>query len=157
MSSITTTSLHPILDEMPNNVVSYLKAGAMGLAITVGEDGFATDAFTWVVANNATTLRFGADHGSKTLANLQRDNRVSVQIIGPDNLVFLIKGTAKSIRADLDAVPMGIEVWEVDVSGARDQSWEGAAPLPFFVQWSGDDRDELIKAEMDAYEEMRNA
>ncbi len=157
MSAITTTSLHPILPEMPNQVVSYLKAGAMGLALTVGKDGYPTDSFTWVVAKDAKTLRFGADHGSKTLGNLQRDNKVAIQVVGPDNLVFLIKGTAKSIKADLDAVPMGIEIWEVDVIGARDQSWEGAAPLPFFVQWSGDDRENLIKAEQNAYDEMKTA
>ncbi|MCW9033881.1 MAG: pyridoxamine 5'-phosphate oxidase family protein [Rhodospirillales bacterium] len=157
MSSLTSTSPHPVLPEMPNQVVSYLKAGALGIAVTVGDDGYPTDSFCWVVANDAKTLRIGADHGGKTQGNLQREGRVAVQIVGPDNLVFLIKGTAKSIKPNIDAVPMDIEIWEVDVVGARDQSWPGAAPLPFFVQWSGDDREDKMKTEQAAFEEMRKA
>jgi len=153
----TANHAHPVLPNMPDSVVSYLKAGALGLVMTVGEDDYPTDAFSWVVATDASTVRIGADHGSKTLGNLQRDGKVAVQIIGPDNLVYLIKGTSKRIKDDLESVPMGIELWEVDVVGAKDQSWPGASPLPFSVQWSGDDREQMIRTEQAAFSEMLQA
>jgi hypothetical protein len=157
MSNVTATSPHPITPEMPAPVVSYLKAGGLGLVITVGDDGYPTDAFTWVVATGPKTLRFCADKGGKTLANLERDGRAAVQIVGPDNLVFLIKGTSRKIKDDLESVDMGIELWEMDVVGARDQSWPGAAPLPFAVQWYGDNRNDMVRSELAAYDEMVNA
>lgn len=157
MNSITNTSQHPITAELPGDLLSYLRAGALGIVITVGEDDYPTDAFSWVVALDDKKVRFGADHGSKTLSNLQRGGRVTVQIIGPDNLVFLIKGEARQIKPDLNAVPMGIELWEVDVIGVRDQSWPSAAPLPLAVQWSGDDRENMVKTEQAVFEEMRAA
>lgn len=157
MSSITTTSPHAITPELPAGLLSYLRAGALGIVITVGEDEYPTDAFAWAIALDDKTVRFTVDHDSKTLANLERDGRAAVQIIGPDNLVFLVKGAARSVKADLDAVPMGIALWEMDVVGARDQSWPGAAPLPLSVQWSGDERESMVKTEQDVFEEMRSA
>jgi len=157
MNSITNTSQHPITPELPGELLSYLRAGALGIVITVGDDDYPTDAFTWVIALDDKRVRFGADHGSKTLANLQRGGRATVQIIGPNNLVFLVKGEARQIKSDIDAVSMGIELWEVDVIGARDQSWPGAAPLPLAVQWSGDERESMVKTEQAVFDEMRAA
>lgn len=145
------------LSEMPCRVASYLRQGALGIVMTVGEDGYPTDAFAWVVATDSKTVRFGADHGSKTLGNLQRDGRVAVQIIGPDNLVFLIKGETRCIKDDIDAVPMGIQVWEIEVTGATDQASAGVVPFPLAVQWSGENREQMVRAEQAAFAEMREA
>lgn len=155
MSSLTSTSPHNITPEMPRTLVSYLRAGGLGIVISVGQDEYPTDAFAWVVGLDDKRLRFSVDHDSKTLANLERDGKAAVQIIGPDNLVFLVKGTCRVVKSKLDSVPMGISVWEMDVIGARDQSWPGAAPLPLQVQWSGDTRDSMVKTEQAVFEEMR--
>lgn len=157
MNSITQTSPHPITPELPAQLLSYLRAGALGIVITVGEDTYPTDAFSWVVAMDDKKVRIGADHGGKTLANLQREGRVTLQIIGPDNLVFLIKGEAHKIKSDLESIDLGIELWEIDVMGARDQSWPNAAPLPLAVQWSGDNRESMVKTEQAVFAEMREA
>ncbi len=157
MSSITTTSPHAITPELPPQLLSYLRAGALGIAITVGDDQYPTDAFAWVVALDDKRIRFTVDHDSKTLANLERDGAAAVQVIGPDNLVFLVKGKTRAVKADLDSVPMGIALWEMDVIGARDQSWPGAAPLPLSVQWSGDQRESMVKTEQEVFAEMRDA
>ncbi|GAB4350513.1 MAG: hypothetical protein Kow006_13380 [Gammaproteobacteria bacterium] len=155
MSEITTSTPHPIAKELPKPLFSYLNSGAMCLLMTVGEDGYPTDAFTWAAATDNKTVRFGVDVGSKTQANLNRDNRAAVQVIGPNNVVFLVKGEVRKIRERIEAaMPLEIEMWEMDVMGARDQSWPGAAPLPFAVQWSGEERRRMIKMEQAVIDEM---
>lgn len=155
MNAITTSTPHPIAEELPKKLHDYLGSGAMCLVMTVGEDGYATDAFTWAAATDSKHVRFGADVGSKTLGNLNRDGRAAVQVIGPDNLVFLIKGEVRKLKDRIDAaLPLEIEMWEMEVMGARDQSWPSAAPLPFAVQWSGDERRRLIKMEQAVFDEM---
>ena len=155
MTALTTATPHPIAETLPKALYDYLNSGAMCLVMTVGEDGYPTDAFTWAAATDDRTVRFGADAGSRTLGNLQRDGRAAIQVIGPDNLVFLVKGEAKKLKANIEAaLPLEIEMWEMDVMGARDQSWPSAAPLPFAVQWSGDERRRLIKMEQAVFDEM---
>ena len=155
MSTITTSTPHPIAEELPKNLLTYLNSGAMCLVMTVGEDGYATDAFTWATATTSTHVRFGGDVGSKTQGNLSRDGRAAIQVIGPDNLVYLIKGTVRKVKDRIEAaLPLEIEMWEMDVMGARDQSWPGAAPLPFAVQWSGEERRRFIKMEQAVFDEM---
>lgn len=157
MSSITSTSPHAITPELPADFLSYVHGGSLCIVITVGEDEYPTDAFAWAVALDDKKLRFTVDHDSKTLANLSRDGRAAVQIIGPDNLVYLVKGVSSLVKSDIDAAPMGIGIWEMDVIGARDQSWPGAAPLPLTVQWSGEERESMVKTEQLVFEEMRSS
>lgn len=155
MNNITTATAHPIAAELPSDVFDYLNSGALGIVMTVGEDGYPTDAFTWVAAVDRKRIRFGADHGSKTLNNLNRDGRAAVQIIGPENMVFLIKGECRQVKEHIAAaMPLEIAMWEMNVVGARDQSWPGASPLPLAVQWSGQDRGKLIRMEQDVFQEM---
>ena len=155
MTDITTSTSHPITNELPIKLLQYLNSGALCLVITVGEDGYATDAFTWTTAKDNKYIQFGADSGSKTLHNLERDGRATIQVIGSDNLVFLIKGQVRQIKKNIKAaLPLNIEMWEMEVKGARDQSWPGAAPLPLSVQWTGDERRRLMKMEQAVFDEM---
>lgn len=155
MNAITTSTPHPIAKELPKDLLAYLNSGAMCLVMTVGDDGYATDAFTWAAATDSKRVRFGADVGSRTLQNLNREKRASIQVIGPGNLVFLIKGEARQLKSRIEAaLPLEIEMWEMEVMGARDQSWPGAAPLPYAVQWWGDERRRLVKMEQAVFDEM---
>ena len=80
-----------------------------------------------------------------------------IQIIGPDNLIFLVRGTTRQIKEDLDATPIGVALFEMDVIGARDQAWPAATPAPLSFQWADDIRDEMLKMEQSVYAEMREA
>ena len=94
-----------ITAELPDKLLAHLRAGAPALLLTTGEDGYANVAYTWAAAPDAGRVRFGADHGSATLANLQRDGRASLQIAAPGNLVFLVKGTARTLKDRIAAAP----------------------------------------------------
>lgn len=156
MINIVTATQHPVASELPDDVFDYLNSGALGIVMTVGEDGYPTDAFSWVAATDKKRVRFGVDQGSKTINNLNRDGRAALQIIGPDNMVFLIKGECVQVKESLVAArPLEIALWEMQLVGARDQSWPGATPLPLMVQWAGQERGKLIRMEQDVYQEMR--
>ena len=44
------------LTQLPDTLLSVLRAGCPALLLTVGIDGFAHTAYTWVVGLDATTL-----------------------------------------------------------------------------------------------------
>lgn len=83
-----------VTPDLPPVLLQILRQGCPALLLTVGPDGFPHTAFTWAVAVDTAHLRFAADHGSVTLTNLERESRAALQIIGPDNLIFLVKGAA---------------------------------------------------------------
>lgn len=156
MSSVNPASTHPLHAQLPENLLSYLQKGSLGIVITIGPDQYPTDSFAWVIGLDSHKLRFTTDHGSNTINNLQRDGRAAIQIIGPDNLVFLIKGTAKQTKKELkSAGSIKAALWEMDIIGARDQSWSGATPQTLSVQWSADQREKMSQIEAAVFNEMR--
>ena len=157
MTRIAEPTQHRITPELPDPLLAYLRDGTLGIILSVCEDGYPTNAFTWVIALDSKRLRVVADHGGRTLANLQRDRQAVIQIIGPDNLIFLVRGTTRQIKDDLEATPIGVALFEMDVIGARDQAWPAATPAPLSFQWADDIRDEMLKMEQSVYAEMREA
>jgi len=79
-----------VTNHLSGPLLNLLSQGRPALLLAVGADGFPNAAYTWAIAPAATTVRFGADYGSATLTNLEREQRASLQIIGQGNLVFLI-------------------------------------------------------------------
>lgn len=145
-----------ITPDLPDRLLAYVGPGALAMLLTVGEDGYSNVAYGWIAAPEVKRVRFGADHGSATLANLQRDGRAALQIVGSDNLVFLVKGTARQIRERIAAAPMKIALWELRVLEAKDQSWPGVVPTPLAFEWPAEQREAMLKMEQAVYAEMRD-
>ncbi len=141
--------------ELPEHPLNYLHAGAPVLLLTTGEDGFPNTAYTWALALDARRVRFGADLGSATLANLQRTGRAALQIIGPDNLVFIVKGTARQVKERIAATPLRMVMMELDVVAVKDQAWRQAAVTPLAYEWKDDLRAAMQANEQAVYAEMR--
>jgi len=144
-----------IAAQLPDTLLNILKTGSSALLLTVGEDGFPNSAFTWVVAINSTTIHFGADHGSATLANLERDRRAALQIIGEGNLIFLIKGNSRQVKPQIEAAPFKIAMVALDIAMVKDQSWPGVSMHPLVYDWSPEQRREMLAMERAVYAEMR--
>ena len=144
-----------VTDKLPDSLLGALKKGCPALLLTVGEDGFPSTAYTWVVAINSSIIHFGADHGSATLANLGRDGCASLQIIGEGNLIFLIKGTTCQIKAQIEAAPFKIAMMALAVVEAKDQSWPGVTVKPLGYEWDPEQRDKMQAMEQAVYAEMR--
>lgn len=146
-----------ITPQMPEKLVAYLRPGAPGLLLTAGADGYATSAFTWILSLDAGRLRFAVDEGGSTMANLQRSGQAALQIIGPGDISFLVKGRARSLKPKLDgAAPYVIQLWEMEVIGAKDQSWPGVSTSALAYEWPAEQREAMLKMEQAVYKEMRD-
>ena len=147
-----------ITPQMPEKLVACLRPGAPGLLLTSGADDYATSAFTWIVALDASRVRFAVDEGGSTLANLQRGGQASLQVIGQGDISFLVKGRARLLKPQLDgAAPYVIQLWEMEVVGAKDQSWPGVSTSALAYEWPGAQREAMLRMEQAVYQEMRDA
>ncbi len=146
-----------ITPHMPEKLVAYLRPGAPGLLLTAGADGYATSAFTWILSLDAGRLRFAVDEGGSTMANLQRSGQAALQIIGPGDISFLVKGRARQLKPKLDgAAPYVIQLWEMEVIGAKDQSWPGVSTSALAYEWPAEQREAMLAMELAVYKEMRD-
>ncbi|MFQ5611610.1 MAG: pyridoxamine 5'-phosphate oxidase family protein [Anaerolineae bacterium] len=144
-----------VTDYLPDPLFALLKEGCPALLLTVGEDGYPATAYTWAAALQPTTVRFGADHGSATLANLERAERASLQVIQRENLIFLIKGNTSPVKTQIEAAPFKIAMLALEVTEVKDQSWPGVSMQPLAYEWAAGQRDEMLAMEQAVYAEMR--
>lgn len=143
---------------MPEKLVAYLRAGAPGLLLTCGADGYPTSAFTWVVALGPDRARFAVDDGGSTMANLERGGQAALQVIGQGEISFLVKGRARRLQPRLEAAaPYLIQLWEMAVIGAKDQSWPGVTTSALTYDWPAEQREAMLAMEQAVYREMREA
>lgn len=91
------------------------------------------------------------------MANLQRSGQAALQIIGPGDISFLVKGRARALKPKLDgAAPYVIQLWEMEVIGAKDQSWPGVSTSALAYEWPAEQREAMLKMEQAVYKEMRD-
>jgi|SRR3989304_1164964 len=141
----------------PSDLRSFLTHGCPALLLSVDDAGLPHTAFTWVVCDSQTCLRFAVDIGSGTERNLQRNPAAAVQIIGPDNLIFLIKGKARCVKARISAPGLQLARYELAVTNIKDQSWPHAVVSPLAFQWSESQRQSLQEMEAVVFAELRRS
>lgn len=147
-----------ITPHMPEKLVAWLRPGAPGLLLTSGADGYATSAYTWILALDAGRARFAVDEGGSTMANLERGGQATLQVIGQGDVSFIVKGRARRLKDKLaGAAPYVIQLWGLDVVGAKDQSWPGVSTSALTYEWPAEQREAMLKMEQAVYEEMREA
>lgn len=145
-----------ITPTLPEKLFGYLRPGAPGLMLTAGADGYATSAYTWVISIDSKRLRFAVDYGGSAMANLQRTGQTSIQIIGPGDVSFLVKGKSRQIKDRIEAAaPASIMMFEMDVMGAKDQSWTGVSTTALMYEWPAEQREAMLRMEQAVYDEMR--
>lgn len=147
--------MSPVTTELSNPQHDVLQRGGAGLLITVGGDGFPTTAFVWAAALSAKVVRF-ATEGRDTLANLERERRASLQILGPQNQVFLMKGTTDIAKPRLEALPFDSTMMNLEVTEVKDQTWPEVTVSPLAYQWSSERREEWRAIERAVYEELKS-
>lgn len=121
--------------------------------ITAGRDGLGHAVLTWAAAAAPTRIRFGVDHHTRTLANLRRSGRATLQLIGRD-LILLVKGTARQLRPQITATSLPMAVWELTVRDVRDQRFPGVVVAPLTYRWVGRRRAALRRMERAVYREL---
>jgi len=143
---------------LPDRLVQLLQGGTPAILATYGSDGWPNAVMTWAVSRNPRRVRFGVDLGSSTLANIQREGRASLQVIGRDDVLFLIKGTTHMIKGRIDALspPHLMCIMEMTPHSVKDQSWSGVEVSPPTYRWMGRDAEKMAEAERTALVEMRD-
>lgn len=140
----------------PDRLFAFLSEGAPALVLSIDENGYAHTAMSWVVARDRSTIRFGGDIGSTTLANLEREQRASLQVIGPDNLIYLIKGPVEQIKARIEAAAFPIAMLQLRAVEVKDQAWPHVVRVtPLQYEWIGDTREEMASMEEAVLTELR--
>ena len=69
---------------------------------------------------------------------------------------WLVKGSAKQIKDRIAAMSGGeMSLWEMQVMGARDQSFPGVTPKPFTYEWPADQKAAMEQMEQAVFAEMK--
>jgi hypothetical protein len=141
---------------MPEQLVNHLNPGAPALLLTAGSDGYPSSAYTWAVALDEKCVRFAVGAEGTAMVNLNNSGLAGLHIIGPNNLAYLMKGSARQIKDRIAAVSGGeMSLWEMQVIGARDQSYPGVTPKPFTYEWPEDQRAAMEQMEQAVFAEMK--
>ncbi|MGH2405060.1 MAG: hypothetical protein ACRDGN_11420, partial [bacterium] len=122
--------------ELPPPLFEFLHQGAAGLLVTVGADGWPHTAFTWIGAPDPARVRVVIDEGSTTLANVNASLRGAAQVIGPDSLLYLVKGSIALARNERK-MPAGLRIVLADLSPSevKDQGWAPVTVMPLRYVW----------------------
>lgn len=155
---------------LSSRLARALASGVPAILVTVGADGWGHAAMTWAVALAPARgapaaarprapiwgVRFIADRGSATEANLARTGKAALQVIGRDDLVALIKGPARECRGRVAASPFAMAMWELAVAEIKDQAWPPVAVAPLAYEWRGPDAGALRAIEQAVLAELRD-
>jgi len=96
------------------------------LVLSVDADAYARSTYSWLVAVDAQTLRFAVDGGGGTSANLARDGRATLQVIGQGGLSLLLRGPVRRLASTPPALAeLGMEAWQLQIAEQTDQAWPG--------------------------------
>jgi len=141
---------------LPEPLLQLLKEGIPAILATQGADGWPYPVITWAIARDAHAIRFGVDIGSTTFANLQREHRATLQVIGPSNLLFLIKGTVRLLKERIKAFPFpSLALMEMAPGELKELSWPGVEVSPLSFHWTGPGAEAAAAAERALLAEMR--
>lgn len=108
--------------ELPDPTLTLLQVGTPAVLITVGTDGWGHAVMTWALALSTDRVRFAVDLATATLANIEREGKATLQVIGKGKVLVLIKGRAHQIRKRIAAAPFGMAMWELQVREVKEQS-----------------------------------
>jgi hypothetical protein len=103
--------LMSLFNQNPNKIIV--------VAATVGEGGGPnTCPISLIYAKDVKTLLIGLLRSTATTANLLRDGRISLEIIGPDDLVIGIQGGMRLIKEHM-ACSDAMALWEMKVGKVK--------------------------------------
>jgi len=135
---------------LPEPLYTKLKDGLTCLLATTGDDGYPHVGFAWAAARDEQTIWFTVDLDSRTLANLEQSGRAALQFVAEGNLIYLVKGPCIIAQSKLDAPPLTMGIWEMQVAEVRDQGWAGVQVAPLSYRFEGRGAEKFQAAERKA-------
>ncbi len=141
--------------QLPEKLLATLRKGLPALLITVDENGWPHTAFTFAAATEPNKVIVVADEGSNTLANIERTGQASVQILAPENQVYLLKGRVRVSESKLKSSPVPSHRAEIDLTLVKNQAWPSIAVSPMTYEYSPQARATWESAVARIYAELR--
>ncbi len=142
-------------NQIPDDLLQVLQAGVPAILLTVDENGFAHTAFTFAAARQRNGVAVVVDDGSRSLANIERTGRASVQVLAPDNRVYLLKGTVRLSSTRLTSSPVPSRRAEIELVSVKNQAWPEIAVSPLSYEYSTHARSHWEGAVPRIYAELR--
>ena len=106
-------------EAMPAELVEWLSGGRLVVGATVDvEGGPYTMVMNSVVATDEHTLRFALDHRTHTLANLRKDGRMMLEVVG-DGFIYGVSGVARVVVEQMQHAPIPSALVQVDVETVK--------------------------------------
>lgn len=136
-------------------LADYIALGTPGQILTIDDEGFPHTSFSWITTHSIHLLRFGADQGSPTLANIERSGLAAVQIVTDEGQPYLIKGVAVVVKDLIESAPFPMALIEMEILELLDQSWVGVSVNPIDYEWAPDKQEEMLEVVQAIYTEMR--
>lgn len=123
-------------NRMPDDLFQVLQAGLPAILLTIDENGFSHTAFTFAAARQPTSVAVVVDDGSRSLANIERTGQASVQILAPDNLVYLLKGKVSLSSTRLASSPVPSRRADIELVSVKNQAWPEISVSPLTYVYS---------------------
>ncbi|BCJ86167.1 pyridoxamine 5'-phosphate oxidase family protein [Effusibacillus dendaii] len=113
--------------ELPQVLVDFLQGEKLVLLHTIDHETGAPNvaAISWLLALDPKSVRFAIDPRSRVVANINKNPRVSIAIIGPDSC-YSISGVASAGTENLEGVALKMIAVDVSVDEVRDIMFYGA-------------------------------
>ena len=146
----------PAAARWPPALHARLHAGAPVLALSASADGDPHSTYACAVALDERRLRFAVDRGSATCANLRGNACAALVVVGTAGANLLLGGRARLLSERIEAAaPIALELWELEVTRSRDQSWPGVTTSELVYRWPPTQRAAMRRLERAVFAAMR--
>ncbi|HEU4965736.1 MAG TPA: pyridoxamine 5'-phosphate oxidase family protein [Bacilli bacterium] len=111
---------------LSEELVRYLQGERMVTVASIDAENGSPNVLciSWLLATDASTLRFAIDGRSKLLTNVDKDDRVTVTVIGLGTC-YAITGRAKKYVDKLEGCALNMAGVEIKVEAVRDVMFYG--------------------------------
>jgi hypothetical protein len=112
---------------LSEQLFSELQKEAFALLSTIDYETGApsTNAISWLLAKDPSTVRFAVDQRSRIVSNIKGNRHVNVTYIGAGS-VYVMIGEAHLVTEKLDEVPIKLACFDLNISEVRDAMFYGA-------------------------------
>lgn len=116
-----------ITTELTQELVNFLQGEKLLLLHSTDHETGVPNvaAISWALAINPKLIRFAIDPRSRVVANIHKDSRISLVVLGPES-TYSISGRAKADTENLQGVALKMIKVEIAVDEVRDIMFYGA-------------------------------
>jgi flavin reductase (DIM6/NTAB) family NADH-FMN oxidoreductase RutF len=115
-----------VQDKLSEELVTHLQGGRMVTVASIDAENGSPNilCISWLSAIDNSTLRFAIDGRSKLLQNIEKDERVTVTVLGLGS-AYAVVGTARKYTDRLENVALNMAGVEIQINSVIDIMFYG--------------------------------